>query len=225
MTSGTLAPGFGPYGLAMYRSKATGKYYVFVTDNSGTLQQWELYDDGTGKVAGRKVRQLDVGTTTEGCVADDETGAFYIAEEDVAIWRYGAEPGAGTARTKVDGIDGGRLAADIEGLTIYYAANGRGYLVASSQAQNRYVVYERGGANAYVTSFAIGAGAIDGVTYTDGIDVASFNLGPAFPEGVFVAQDNTNDGANQNYKLVPWGSIARGTSVPLLVDTSWDPRK
>lgn len=28
----------------------------------------------------------------EGCVVDDETGALYIAEEDVGLWRYAAEP-------------------------------------------------------------------------------------------------------------------------------------
>ena len=72
------------------------------------------------------MRQFSVGSTTEGCVADDEVGHFYVAEEDVAIWKYGAEPGAGTSRTKVDGAGGGRLTADIEGLAIYYASNGTG---------------------------------------------------------------------------------------------------
>ena len=32
-------------------------------------------------------------------------------------------------------------------------------------------------------------------------------LGPAFPGGLFVAQDGKNDGSNQNFKLVPWQSI------------------
>ena len=65
-------------------------------------------------------------------------------------------------------------------------------------------MYERGGNNVYVTRFAIMASpSIDGVSVTDGIDVTTQNLGPAFPHGVFVAQDNTNDGSNQNYKLVP----------------------
>jgi len=42
------------------------------------------------------------------------------------------------------------------------------------------------------------------VSDTDGIDVTATPLGPRFPRGLFVAQDGRNDGANQNFKLVPW---------------------
>ena len=42
---------------------------------------------------------------------------------------------------------------------------------------------------------------------TDGIDVTTAGLGPAFPGGLFVAQDGKNEGSNQNLKLVPWQSI------------------
>jgi myo-inositol-hexaphosphate 3-phosphohydrolase len=139
----TLSVGIGLYGLCMYRSPVSGKYYAFDSDSSGTLQQWELFDNGAGLVDARKVRQISVGSTTEGCVADDQTGAFFLAEEDVAIWRYDAEPGGGTARTQVDAAGAGRLVADIEGLSIYYGSGGAGYLLASSQGSNTFVVYDR----------------------------------------------------------------------------------
>ena len=45
----------------MYVSPSTGKYYAFVGDNSGTVQQWELFDDGSGKVDATKVRTLSIG--------------------------------------------------------------------------------------------------------------------------------------------------------------------
>ncbi len=149
------------------------------------------------------------GSITEGCVADDELGHVYIAEEQVGIWKYGAEPGSGTARTQVDRTgSGGHLTADVEGLTIAYTGNGTGYLIASSQGNSTFVMYQREAHNAYVKTFAIGAGnAIDGVSGTDGIDVTTANLGPAFPYGVFVAQDDANTGGNQNFKLVPWQHI------------------
>ena len=54
--------------------------------------------------------------------------------------------------------------------------------------------------------------------------VTNAGLGAAFPEGLFVAQDNDNGGDNQNFKLVPWGAIARAADPPLAVDTGWDPR-
>jgi hypothetical protein len=39
-----------------------------------------------------------------------------------------------------------------------------------------------------------------------------------------VVQDGSNDLGNQNFKLVPWQSIAN-VNVPLSTDTSWDPRR
>ena len=219
----TLSVGIGLYGLCMYRSPSSGKYYAFDSDSSGTLQQWELFDNA-GKVDARKVRQISTGSTAEGCVADDETGAFYLAEEDVAIWRYDAEPTGGTTRTKVDGVGDGRLTADVEGLSIYYGTGGTGYLIASSQGNNTYVVYDRQAPNVPVKTFAVEAGTIDAVSYTDGLDVINAPLGAQFPEGAFITQDDSNDGGNQNFKLVPWGAIAR-SGTPLAVDTGWDPRQ
>src|SRR5436190_4537808 len=122
------AIGIVPYGSCMYRSAKSGKYSYFVNDRSGVTQQWELRDDGAGAVTGTKVRQFAVGSQTEGCVADDELGRFFIGEESVAIWDYGAEPGDGDARVRVDKTGkGGHLTADIEGLAIYDAGSGRGY--------------------------------------------------------------------------------------------------
>ena len=179
----TLATGIGVAGLCMYRSRLSGTYFVFVSDNSGTVQQWQLFDNGRGKVDARKVRTLRLGSVTEGCVADDALGRLYVAEEDEGIWRYGAEPGAGTARAAVDRV-GSRLKADVEGLALYTAARMGGYLVASSQGSDTFAVYRRGRANAYATSFRIVAGDVDGVTHTDGTEIASRRLGRRFSAGL-----------------------------------------
>lgn len=193
------------YGCCLYRSAKTGKFYYFVTSKIGLVEQWELFDNGKGRVDGRRIRRWKVGTQLEGCVTDDELGHLYIGEEEVGIWKYGAEPEAGESRTQVDSTGPeGNLVADVEGLTIAYKANGTGYLIASSQGSNTYVVYRREGNNEYVKMFQIVAGnGIDEVTETDGIDVTTASLGPAFPHGVFIAQDGLNDNGNQNFKLVP----------------------
>jgi 3-phytase len=196
------------YGSCMYHSAKTGKLYYFVNSKAGAVEQWELFDDGKGRVDGRQVRTFAVGSQTEGCVADDALGRFYIGEEAVGIWRYGAEPGDGDTRTLVDSAgQGGHLTSNVEGLALVYGADDAGYLVASSQGNNTYAVYRRGD-NAYLGSFAIGDGnGIDAVSDTDGIDATAASLGPGFPQGVFVAQDGKNDGGNQNFKLVPWQLI------------------
>lgn len=222
-----IYPGIGVYGACMYHSPISGAYFVFVTSASGGVEQWELFGTSTGNVDARRVRSFSVGTRAEGCVADDLLGRFYVGAETVGIWRYAAEPGGGTDRTLVDTVgSGGHLVGEVEGLTIYYTSGGSGYLLASSQGNSSFVVYERTGTNAYLKTFAIGAGnGVDAVSGSDGIDVTNVNLGPTFPQGVFVAQDTTNDGGNQNFKLVPWPAIAQAGSPPLSIDPSWDPRR
>jgi 3-phytase len=160
-------------------------------------------------------------------VADDESGTLYVAEEGVAIWKYGAEPDSGSARTAVDTVSAtGRLVADIEGLALYKGKNGTGYLLASSQGSSCFAVYRRQGDNEFVGSFRLTEGpGIDAVTGTDGIEVTGANLGPEFPDGVFIAQDDQNDGANQNFKLVPWGALAKNAIPPLILCDDYDPRR
>jgi 3-phytase len=46
------------------------------------------------------------------------------------------------------------LSADVEGLTIYDAGNGKGYLIASSQGSDQFEVYDRI-TDAYIGSFSI----------------------------------------------------------------------
>src|SRR5215216_4395123 len=213
---GTITAEYEPYGLCMYRSQTSGKFYVFVTSRypvgglDGYVEQWELSDNGSGQITAEKVRVFGVGSQTEGCVADDEMGHLYLAEEDVGIWKYPAEPNAGLNRLLVDSTGAeGHLVADVEGLTITYGPNGTGHLLASSQGNNTYTVYRREGSNAYLQTFTVwNGGDTDGTTDTDGIDATTASLGSSFPSGLFVAQDGANttpsgSTANQNYKLVP----------------------
>jgi 3-phytase len=217
----TISTGLDIYGCAMYVSPTTGKTYVFVSSESGAVQQWELRDAGGGKVDATQVRSFSVGSKVEGIVADDELGVLYVGEENVGIWKYSAEPGGGSSRTRVDTTgSGGNVSADVEGLAIYYAAGGKGYLLASSQGSNDFSVYRREGNNAYLGDFKlVASGGIDAVSDTDGIDVTNFPLGSQFPQGMFVAQDN-----NDNFKFVRWNAITSAFGGTLSIDTSWDPR-
>jgi 3-phytase len=217
------------YGTCMYLSPVSGKYYAFITSKAGIVEQWELFDNGAGKVDGALKRTLDDVndlTQSEGCVADDVYADFYLGEENVAIWKYGAEPGDGNARTLVDTTGaGGNLTADVEGLTIYYTSDNAGYLLASSQGASEYVIYDRVSPNNYIATFDIVPGnGIDGTSSTDGIDVTNVSLGSGFPQGVFVVHDGSDDVAKTNLKLVPWQDIAAGPTPPLTIDTTWNPR-
>ncbi|MDX2222448.1 MAG: phytase [Rhodospirillaceae bacterium] len=206
-----------PYGLCLYRSAADGALYVFANDGEGPggMAQWRIAVDAADAVTAAEVRRFTVGSQAEGCVADDAAGVLFVGEEDVGVWRYGAEPAAGDARTAVDTTGPqGNLVADVEGMSIFDdrqsgGEGGGGYLIVSSQGSYSYNVYDRRAPHAFRGAFAIIDGAVDGVQETDGLDVSSAVLPAPFEAGLLVVQDgdNTNPAANQNFKLVPWAAV------------------
>lgn len=210
-----------PYGICTYRSARDGRCYFFVNNYDGRVEQYQLTDAGAGRVGAGKVRAFELGSIVEGCVADDELGFFYVAQEQVGIWKYGAEPDAGQKRVCVARIGEHGLARDIEGLAIYYASGGRGYLIASSQGNNQFKVYRREGDNAFLLTIDPKAGTIDDVSDTDGIAVTNRGISPRFPRGMFIVQDGSNEKENQNFKLYDWQEIA---GQRLIIDTIWAPR-
>nr|MDT0516027.1 phytase [Streptomyces sp. DSM 41633] len=190
------------HGICLYTSPVSGKLYAFPNSTSGRVEQWELAVNGEA-VTATSVRLWDAGSAVEGCYADETTGKLYLGEEDVGVWVYGAEPTAGTSRTRLDSTgSGGHITADTEGIT---AAGNRIYV--SSQGSNDFTVYDRT-TRAYLGRFSVSNGtAADDCEDTDGIDATSANLGPAFPQGVFICQDGSNGApgtsGNQNFKFVP----------------------
>lgn len=199
-----LTTDIGVYGSCLYRSAVTGRLFVFVTAKSGEVEQWELFDR-PGGIDGERVRSFSLDSQIEGCVADDELGFLYIGEENVGIWKYGAEPDAGEHGSLIASVSqAGPLVADIEGLALVSKPDGTGYLIASSQGNDSFAVFTRETENRFVRSVRIVSdGDIDGVEDTDGLAVESAPLGPTFPFGVLVTQDGENDDGNQNFKLTP----------------------
>lgn len=213
-----------PYGQCMYRSASSGRTYTFINDKDGTFRQWEMVDAGNGRVGTELVREFSVPSQPEGCVADDEKGELWLGEENAALWLIGAEPDAGTEPELVERIeDNPALADDFEGVGLYDLGDGRGYVVASSQGNNSFAVYRREGEREYLGSFVVVANpalGIDGVSETDGLEVTSRSLGPGFEHGAVVVQDGANvmPVENQNFKYVPWKSIADALELEVRQD-------
>lgn len=222
VADGVQPTGLGdPYGLCMYRSPKDQRTYVFINGDDTRKRQWELVATAQGRVTTKLVRDMNFDSQTEGCVADDHDGALYVDEEDVGLWRLSAEPDGGDTKTIVQKIaDNPAVKDDYEGLGIYDLGDGRGYIVVSSQGNDTYAVYRREGKQEYLGSFAVVADplrGIDGISETDGLEVTSRNLGPGFEHGAMIAQDGRNvmPVENQNYKYVPWESIARALKLEM----------
>ena len=207
--TGVLNVGTGG-GLCLYHSPVSNLTSVFVLNRDGRARQYTLTDpDGDGLVQVSKVREFQIGSESEGCLVDDANQALYVSEEDVALWRYGAEPQSGAARVKVDDVGpSGHLAADIEGVTLVEQGSG-GHIIVSAQyvaaaKKSYFTVYDRL-TNQYEGSFDVADGAkADGCERTDGVAAYSGDLGPLYPNGLFVCQDNGNTApaaGTQNFKL------------------------
>jgi 3-phytase len=199
------------YGLCMYHSRKTGSFYVFVNSKAGEVEQWELIAV-ENRIDAKLVRSFELGTQTEGMVADDETGVLYIGEELAGVWKFDAEPDGLIAGVPIanSSEENPNIKYDIEGLAIYPTDSINGYLIVSSQGNYSYALFERQGENRYLGSFRIGEGEIDGVEETDGLDVSNVPL-PGFPKGILVVQDGFNYDGNrkisQNYKIIDWQLI------------------
>jgi 3-phytase len=209
---GAVPTGVIVYGLCLHEH--AGGLDAIVTTKDGEVVQLALTLTDTS-VTAVEARRVQLGSQLEGCVADDALGRLYVGEEDVGVWTLPAEASAPAAPVMLDAVGAGHLVADVEGMTIFQEDAATGYLLVSSQGDSAYAVYRREPPNAYVGRFRITAGPLDAASETDGIDVTSASLGPAFPDGLFVVQDDKNEGFSKNFKLVRWGDIASAFTPPL----------
>lgn len=209
------------YGSCTYHSRKTGKHYFFVNHKDGRYEQYVLEDAGDGKVKGTKVRTFKVSSQAEGCVADQETGALYVSEENVGLWRFSAEEDGGDEGKLIAKVGEHGLIADCEGVTIYYAEGGKGYVILSSQGNNTFKVFDRSPSNAFIGTIDPAAGKLGKVSETDGLDVTNRPLGPLFPKGLLVIQDGTKKPGGQRFKLYPWEEVA---GDKLMIDTEYRQR-
>jgi len=203
-----------PYGFAF----AQGSPRLFVSDEDGPVQAWAIEEGTPGMVALRHESENDAlltfGSKVEGMVGSRDD--LFVAEEEVGIWRIVRDRNGGLAKTLfARTAAAGPVVPDVEGLAIFEGVGGR-VLIASSQGDNTYAAFAIDdalgvAAGSYLGSFSIvDSAAVDGTQETDGIAVTGASLGAAFPAGLFVAQDGDNPGGRQNFKLVPWETIAAG---------------
>jgi 3-phytase len=205
------------YGLCMARQDATGA--------DGAIEHYRLLAREDNRIGIRRVRAFKVETRVEGCVVDDRSATLYVAEEDFGIWKFRAWGGGSTRGQVLARVNQNDVVGDIEGLAIMHLADGGGYLVASSQGNDSFAVFDLSEGNQWLGRFGIvGSGdGVDAVSGTDGLEVMASAIGP-YSQGLVVTQDdqNSDPDGNQNFKLVPWESVAAAMGLERF--PQWDPR-
>ena len=203
------------YGFCTYRGAGSVDYLI-VTNHQGGVEQYRLEADEDKSVKITLVRTLTFASQIEGCVADRETGRLYLGEEDAGIWECGAEPDSRDDRVMIARVGEHGLTADVEGLALYYARGGGGYLLASNQGDNSIAVFDRASPHAYQLTIRGKTDKFAAFAENDGIEVTNQRLSSLYPQGLLVVHDGKNNG-RQNFKLFAWEDVAGGR---LTTDTS-----
>jgi 3-phytase len=197
-----------------------------------------------------------VGPQLEGVAVDQRTGTLYATQEDVGLWRLPLPLGSGEPRlldtvadfgvhdafdpeteecAPVDpeqpGLGGPNLVADAEGVDIWYGPGRTGYVIVSSQGDDRFAVYSATGANRSLGTFRVaGVGGVDDVNGSDGLAVTNRPVA-GYRTGLLVTHDEPETGPDVDtdrdatgFSYVGWGDVA--DVLGLRVDTTAgnDPR-
>ena len=166
------------YGVTFYRDEFNT--YLFISDKKGNVEQWSYNNDEVNSEI-KFVRKLKFSSLVEGLVADESKGKIYIGQERKGIWELNAFPSFDSQK-KLIFKKSKNFKPDFEGLALRDDGNGEGYLIASVQGSNGYLIIDRKSLDAKIFFRIIDGDKIDGTTETDGIDVTSIKTSK-FPNG------------------------------------------
>lgn len=185
-----------PMGISLYTRKKDNAIFAIVGRKTGTdgtyLWQYLLSDNGNGAVKGAVVRKFGSFSgkkEIEAIAVDNELGYIYYCDEQFGVKKYLADPEA--KDDKELALFGQKdFKADNEGIAIYKTGAKTGYILISNQQANTFMVYAREGADGNPNNHKLLAEIPTSTIECDGADVTNVNLGPKYPNGLFVAMSN-----------------------------------
>jgi 3-phytase len=183
-----------PMGVAVYRRPRDGAVFIIVGGKSGPLSgylaQYRLVP-AANRVTLALVREF--GTYSgrkeiEAIAVDDALGYVYYSDEGVGVRKYHADPDSGDRELALFATMG--VVEDHEGLAVASLDSTTGFLVLSDQGGGRIHIFPRegmpGAPHQHPTLAVIPVRARD----TDGLEVTTRSLGPAFPKGMLAMMSN-----------------------------------
>jgi 3-phytase len=191
----------------------------------------------------------------EGVSVDQRTGVLYATQEDVGLWRIELPLGSSDPvlldrvadfgiHDDFDpdseecipedegavGFGGPNLVADAEGVDIYYGTGYTGYVIVSSQGDDRYSVYATQGMNRSLGTFVINGVGVDDVNGSDGLAITNRPVGD-YVQGLLVSHDEPETGTGidedrdaTNFSYVDWGEVAEALHLKVSTRAGNDPR-
>ena len=196
-----------PMGISIYTRPSDQEMFVVVgrkTAPSGSyLWQYKLEAAGAVITAGvvRKFGSFSGKKEIEAIAVDNELGFIYYADEQAGIRKYYADPEK-KDNTELAFFGQNDFKSDHEGIAIYKKSPTTGYLLISNQQKNTFMVYAREGMSSDPNKHTLLAEIPVSTIECDGADVTNVNLGPQFPNGMFVAMSN-----GMTFHMYDWNKI------------------
>ena len=207
-----------PMGIALYRRRRDSAIFAIVSPKTGPpdgyLWQYQLFETAPGRIGARFVRRfgrfsamlLRPDNEIEAVAVDDELGYVYYADEADGIHKWHADADHPDAGRELAHFGRTGFRGDREGIAIYTAAGGTGYLVCTDQLDqnSEYHIYRREGAPGNPHDHAEVAVFRGGADATDGLEISSRPLGPGLSSGVMIAMNHTA----RNFLVFGWSDVA-----------------
>lgn len=185
-----------PMGISLYTKPSDKAVYAIVgrkTGPSGSyLWQYKISGNQDGSVTADLVRKFGAFSgkkEIEAIAVDNELGFVYYCDEIAGVRKYYADPER-KDNTELAFFGRTDFKRDNEGIAIYKTGPSTGYILVSNQQANTFLVYPREGAKGNVNNHLLMAEVPTSTIECDGADVTNVNLGPKFPNGLFVAMSN-----------------------------------
>jgi 3-phytase len=196
-----------------------------------------------------------VGPQLEGSAVDQRSNVLYVAQEDVGMWHVPLPLGSGEpvlvdrvadfgVQDRFDpdsedcvpvdpdaaGFGGPNLVADAEGVDVYYGPGRTGYVIVSSQGDDRFAVYATEGQNRSLGTFRVTGVGVDDINGSDGLAVTNRAVGK-YRRGLLVSHDEPESGPGvdpdrdpTNFSYVSWGAVADALHLKVSTTPGNDPR-
>jgi len=197
-----------PMGIALYTNLYNNEIYAIVGRKTGPLEgylyQYHLQADSSGIVRGSLVRKFGKFSgkkEIEAIVVDNELGYVYCSDEGIGVRKYYAHPDSSNQELALFATEG--IADDHEGLSIYKANDGTGYILLSDQQANQFHIFPREGSKGNPHHHPMLKVVKTSTDESDGNEVCNVAFNENFKNGIFVAM--STDGTFQLYK---WEDIA-----------------